>query len=85
LRRGHRQDCAYTTRPILKALSNDINRNLTAPPLGYLISTLAIAEPAARQLVEYLAAGYGALGHATAGRFLRANFCVPIEYWDSIG
>ena len=30
--------------------------------LGYLISTLAIAEPAARQLVEYLAAGYGALG-----------------------
>ena len=30
--------------------------------LGYLISTLAIAEPAARQLIEYLAAGYAAFG-----------------------
>ena len=30
--------------------------------LGYLISTLAIAGPAARQLIEYLAAGYAAFG-----------------------
>ena len=48
--------------------------------LGYLISTLAIAEPAARQLIEYLAAA-----HAALGRLPTMDTVVLERFFDEAG